>query len=68
MAGKIKSMIDMILVQRSHGNATILSTTKTKILLKGINPDSYSASSEDDPLVMAKVRKIAEEFNIQLAI
>lgn len=63
MSGKIRIMIDEIVALRAQGNATIASTTKTKILLKGINPDAYTESSADDPVVMEKVRQIAREFN-----
>jgi hypothetical protein len=68
MAGKIKAAIDAIVTQRANGNPTIASTTKTKILLKGINPDAFSAVSEDDPEVLERVRKIAAEFNVRINI
>jgi hypothetical protein len=67
MAGQIKAIIDTIVAQRANGNPTIIATTKAKILLKGIDPEQYNANSEDNPAVLAKARKIAEEFNIHLA-
>ena len=54
MAGQIKQMVDKVIVTRSQGNATIAATTRTKLILKGINPDKFSPSSEDDPLVLDK--------------
>jgi hypothetical protein len=62
MAGQIKHMIDEIITKRSKGNPTIASTTKTKLILKGINPDKYTALSEDDPLVIKKLRELAKEL------
>jgi hypothetical protein len=59
MAGQIKSMLDAIVAQRSKGNPVIAMTTKTKLILKGVNPDLYNDLSPDDPVVMAKVRTIA---------
>jgi len=64
MTGKIKNMLDTIIAQRANGNPTIASTTRAKILLKGINIDHYTETSEDDPVVMEKVRKIALEFGL----
>ncbi|MEA4908469.1 MAG: hypothetical protein GYA17_10265 [Chloroflexi bacterium] len=66
MAGKIKLMIDAIISQRAKGNPVVESTTRTKLLLKGINPDDYTASSADDPAVIEKVRRIAADFSVQV--
>ncbi|HOK45641.1 MAG TPA: hypothetical protein PLK67_06910 [Bryobacteraceae bacterium] len=55
-------MIDTIIAQRSKGNPTIELTTKTKMILKGINPDRYTSTSEDDPVVIGKLKKIAAEL------
>ena len=37
MAGKVKMLIDSLIEQRSQGNEAIASTTRTKLLLKGVN-------------------------------
>lgn len=66
MAGEIRRHIDTILQKRSQGNPTLLNTTKTKLVLKGINVDAFTASSEDDPAILAKVRQAASEMGIQL--
>jgi hypothetical protein len=66
MPGQIKRMIDTIITQRSNGNTTIALTTKTKLLLKGINPDKFTLASEDDPSVVAKLRVIATELGVHL--
>jgi len=62
MPRQIKPMIDTIIAQRSKGNPTIELTTKTKMILKGINPDRYTSTSEDDPVVIGKLKKIAAEL------
>lgn len=67
MAGKIKVMLDHIMAERSKGNPTIAATTRTKILLKGVNPDLYTPNSPDDPLIIEKVRKIGDDFGIHLS-
>ena len=62
MAGQIRNMLDAIITQRARGNPTIASTTKTKLILKGINPDAYGSASPDDPVIVAKVKRIAAEL------
>jgi hypothetical protein len=62
MPGQIKQMVDSILEQRARGNATLLLTTKSKLILKGINPDKFTASSPDDEAILAKVRAVANEW------
>lgn len=64
MAGQIFKMINSIIDQRSNGNDTIASTTRTKLILKGINPDKFDAGSPDDPAVIEKLKTLAQEMNI----
>lgn len=66
MAGQIKQMIDSIVAQRAKGNPTIALTTKTKLVLKGLNPDRFDAGSPDDPAVIAKVKAIAAELGVHV--
>lgn len=66
MAGKIKQIIDMILLQRSGGNPAIMETTKVKFMLRGINFDKFTATSEDDPVLTEKLLRLAKEFNVKI--
>ena len=66
MPGEVKRLIDKIIEKRSNGNPTTLLTTKTKLLFKGINPDSFSLSSPDDPTMIQKVKQVATEMGIAL--
>ena len=68
MAGKIKLLIDNLVEQRAHGNQSLESTTRTKLLLKGIEFSKYTTSSDDDPEVIAKIRQIAKDMDIQLTV
>jgi len=65
MAGVIKMMIDSIVEQRARGNSTIALTTKTKLVLKGVNPDRFNSSSPDDPATIAKLRAIAVDLGVR---
>jgi len=64
MAGQIKHMLDAIIQQRAKGSPTVALTTKTKLVLKGINPDRFSDTADDDPAIMAKVRAIAADLGV----
>jgi len=66
VAGKIKSMIDELVRQKSKGNQIIANSTRTKLILKGINVNSYTSSSPDDEKVIANIKKIASEFGVRL--
>ncbi len=64
--GTIKQMIDRIILLRSCGNSAIAVTVKTKIILKGINPDKYTSQTDDDPQIIRKLQDLADEFGIRL--
>lgn len=66
MAGKIKSMLDDIITQRAKGNQTLVTTTKSKLLLKGIDYDKFTPQSDDDPAFIEKVRQCAKEMGIEV--
>lgn len=66
MAGQIKAMCDQIIAKRSGGNPTMEKITKTKLALKGIHPDQFSASSPDDPQIIAKLTQVAKELGVNL--
>lgn len=64
MAGQIQKMIQTVIAQKAKGNAVIASSIQTKMYLKGIAVDKFTAVSPDDPAVMRKVREIAKEFGV----
>lgn len=66
MAGQIHHMIQSIITQKSKGNAVIANSVKTKMYLKGIAVDKYTATSPDDVAVMQKVREVAKEFGVMV--
>ncbi|OQX05515.1 MAG: hypothetical protein BWK80_52070 [Desulfobacteraceae bacterium IS3] len=66
MAGQIKQLIDTIIVKRSKGLKGLIYTTKAKLLLKGIDPDGYNEASDDNPLILERIRKIAVELGVDM--
>ncbi|MGD0153261.1 MAG: FIST N-terminal domain-containing protein [Thermacetogeniaceae bacterium] len=66
MAGKIIQLIKRIISDRSKNDPSLAVFIRTKIALKGINPDKYHPDSEDDPLVIEKLLALAKELHISL--
>ena len=66
MAGEIKRLIDSIVEKRAQGNTTVAVTTRTKLVLKGIRVDNFTASSEDDPDIIRQLKQIATEMCVRL--
>jgi hypothetical protein len=64
MSGKVKSMIDSIILKRSKGDPLLAEMTKTKIIMKGINPDKFTSSTPDDPAVIEKLDRLAKELGL----
>jgi len=62
MAGKIRQMIDSIIIQRAKDNPMLERVIKTKLILKGINPAKFNAQSDDDPVVIGKLEKMMREL------
>jgi hypothetical protein len=66
MAGQIKRMLDTIIAERARGNPILIQTTKTKLTLKGLDPDKFNSASPDDPAMVEKVKTIAAELGIHI--
>lgn len=65
MAGQIKRLIDLIVAQRAKGNPTIALTTKAKLVLKGVNPNSFGDTSPDDPALLVRLKNIAADLGVR---
>jgi len=62
MSGRIKRMLDEIVQKKSGGKLVLANITMTKLTLKGLNPDSFTASSPDDPAIIATTTDYGYEF------
>ncbi len=62
MAGKVKQMIDTIINQRAKDNAMLAGVIKTKLMLKGIDPNKFTAQSPDDPAVISKLEALIKDL------
>lgn len=66
MAGKIKKLLDHIITVRSQGNPTLATVTKTKLILKGLNPDKFGPNTPDDPELLKIVEKLARNTGMDI--
>jgi hypothetical protein len=64
MAGKVKALIDLIVAHRTRGNPTMAGMVRAKLLLRGINPDHYTESTPDDPIVMRQLEGLARDLGV----
>lgn len=67
MAGQIKSLLDQIIDAKAKGDPIMQKLTKTKLLVKGIRVDSFTPVSEDDPVILQKVKQAAQDFGVELS-
>jgi hypothetical protein len=64
MAGQVRRALDAIIGERSKGDATLVVTTKTKLLLKGFDYDKFTSASPDDPAMLEKLRAVAKDMKL----
>ena len=62
MAGKIKQMIDTIISQRAKDNQMLAGVIKTKLMLKGIDPNKFTPQSDDDPAIIMKLEAVIKDL------
>ncbi len=62
MAGKIRQMIDTIISQRAQSNPMLAGVIKTKLVLKGIDPNKFNRHSDDDPVIIAKLEALLKDL------
>jgi hypothetical protein len=64
--GQAKKILDAIIQKRSRGVGAIAKTIKIKMALKGINPDSLTPNTPDDPALLKKLITIAQSYGLQV--
>ncbi len=66
MAGTVKRVLEAVIAARGQNNPTFVETTRAKLILKGMNPAKYSETTPDDPAEVARARKVAAEFGVNV--
>jgi hypothetical protein len=64
--GKAKRLLDAIILKRSRGVGSIAKAIKIKIVLKGINPDSLTPDTPDDPVLLKKLLALARSYGLKV--
>jgi hypothetical protein len=62
--GRIRQMLDRILQLTAPGGNSRVMALRTKLLLRGIDPEAYTHQTPDDPAVLRKVEEIAHRLGI----
>lgn len=62
MAGRVKVLIDELLHLRTKGNSALAPFVRAHLILQGIDPDRYSATSADDPKLEQRLAQLIQEF------
>jgi hypothetical protein len=62
MAGKVRALIDELLMLRTAGAPGLTHFVKVNLLLNGIDPDVHTATSEDNPVKVAALERMIREF------
>jgi hypothetical protein len=64
--GRAKKLLDAIILKRSKGVGAIAKVIKIKMALKGINPDSLTPNTPDDPVLLKKLVDLARSYGLQV--
>ena len=62
MAGKIHKLIDDLVRLRANGRAGLSHFVRAHLVLTGIDPDQFDASSADDPEIVERLEKMIADF------
>ena len=66
MAGRIHFLIQRLIDRRTGGDTGLVAPLKIKLIMKGVDPEQYTASSPDNPSVIQRVITIAKEMGVDV--
>ena len=66
--GQAKKILDAIIRKRSRGVGAIAKNIRVKFALKGINPDSLTPDTPDDPVLLKKLIQLARSYGLKVQI
>ena len=64
--GKTKMLIDTLIQKRANGDPFIESSTRIKLIMKGIDPKKIDENTPDDPETIEKIYQVAKTLNVNL--
>lgn len=66
MAGQAHQLIEKLVTTRAQGNASVALSTRTKLLMQGIDSAKWTPTSPDDPAMIAKIRSVATAMGLSI--
>lgn len=63
---KTKQLIEKLIWERSKGDPFMESSTRIKLLMKGIDPLKIDDNTPDDPEMIKKIYEVAEACNLDI--
>lgn len=66
MAGQVHQLIEKLVSGRAAGNKSVELSTRTKLLMQGIDSAKWTPTSPDDAAMIAKVRSVAGAMGVSL--
>ncbi len=63
MAGRVKRLIDEFIELRTAGQKGLEHFVRAHLVLSGVNPNLYSESTPDDPILEKKLQKMIADFS-----
>lgn len=66
MAGQVHQLIEKLVNARAQGNASVALSTRTKLLMQGIDSAKWTPTSADDSAMIAKVRSVAGAMGLSI--
>ncbi|MFW5656355.1 MAG: hypothetical protein ACOC10_00110 [Bacteroidota bacterium] len=64
--GQTKTLIDQLIKKRANGDPFLESSTRIKLIMKGIDPKKIDESTPDNPETIAKIHEVAKALNVTL--
>jgi len=60
MAGQVYKQIQRLMQEGGQGNPKKTSYIRTKLILKGIDPDKWGPNSDDSPEIIEKLENLSQ--------
>lgn len=64
--GQTKTLVDQLIKKRANGDPFLESSTRIKLIMKGIDPKKIDENTPDNPDIIAKIHEVAEALNVTL--
>ena len=63
MSIRTQELLNKVVNMRTGNKPTYAHFVRAQLLLKGIDPDKITATSDDDPIIIQKLEQMMREFS-----